>query len=295
MSQPKSKSKWKGPSAASQMQAKAAQESSTIEQKTGPQSRRPLILLFLAITIGGSFLAIFMRPGGNPERFTYEEVQRYPHDPKAFTQGLIIESDGSVIESTGQYGRSDIRRYDLKTGKIRQQLPLPTDKFGEGVTRWRDTYIQVTWKEKTAFVYDLDFKLIKTLSYDWHGWGLTASDTQLIMSDGTASLRFLNPETLAEERVLRVMNGRQQVSLLNELELVNNKLYANQWNTDFIYEIDIRTGNVTAIIDLQGLWPHRERPTDGILNGIAVNPQTKQMVVTGKYCPWLFEVKLKPK
>lgn len=277
------------------MEAKAAATPATGGAQTGSQSRRPLIVLFLVITLGGSFLAIFMRPNGNPERYSFELVQKYPHDPQAFTQGLIIEPDGTVVESTGQYGRSDIRRYDLKTGEIRQKLPLPTDKFGEGVTRWKDTFIQVTWKEKTAFVYDSNFKLLKTLPYDWHGWGLTASDTQLIMSDGTASLRFLNPETLAEERVLRVMNGRQQVSLLNELELVNNKLYANQWNTDFIYEIDIGTGNVTAIIDLQGLWPHRDRPQDGILNGIAVNPQTKQMVVTGKYCPWLYELKLKPK
>jgi glutamine cyclotransferase len=287
-----SKSKWKGPPA-SAFAKESAEKKAVV--KNDAQSRTPLILMFVAITLGGSFLAIFLRPSGNPERYTFEIVRKYPHDPAAFTQGLLIESDGQVVESTGQYGKSDLRKYPLATGEISKRHLLPLDKFGEGVTRFRDQYIQVTWKEKTAYVYDLDFNLVKTINYDWHGWGLTSNDSQLIMSDGTASLRFLNPETFAEERVLRVMNGRQQVSFLNELELVNEKLYANQWNTDFIYEIDINSGDVTAIIDLRGLWPTRERPTDGILNGIAVNPQSKLMVVTGKYCPWLYEIKLKPK
>jgi glutamine cyclotransferase len=254
--------------------------------------RWDLVVLFLVIAIGGSYMAIWLRPGGGVPRYTYDVLTEYPHDPNAFTQGLVFD-DGVLWESTGRYGESAIRKTDLKTGDIIKNVRLPDELFGEGLTLWNDQLIQLTWKEETAIVYDRDLNQIGEHRYVGQGWGLTHDGTNLILSDGTSTLRFFDPSTFEEIRRLRIKDGRRNISQLNELEFVNGNIYANQWRTDLIYEIDPASGKVTAIIDLSGLWPTRERPEDGLLNGIAFNPQTKKLMVTGKLCPKIFEVELK--
>ncbi len=237
-------------------------------------------------------MVILMRPKSEVPRYTYDVLREYPHDPTAFTQGLVYE-DGFIWESTGRLGESSIRKTDLETGELLQKADLPDDRFGEGITLWNDQFIMLTWKAGTAYVYDREFNKVGEQRYSGQGWGITHDGKELIMSDGTARLRFFDPETFEETRRVRVREGRRSISQLNELEFVNGNIYANQWRTDFIYEIDPATGGVTAIIDLSGIWPTRQRPEDGLLNGIAFNPKSKKLMVTGKLCPKIFEIDLK--
>lgn len=224
----------------------------------------------------------------------YKVVNSYPHDPNAFTQGLFFH-DGFLYEGTGLRGRSSIRKVELATGRVVQAVELPGEFFGEGITLWGDRLIALTWQEQTAFVLDLKtFKLWRKFSYTGEGWGLTQNGRELIMSDGTAELRFLDPLTFKELRRVRVTAGGRPVDQLNELEWVEGEVYANVWQTDRIARIDPRTGQVTGWIDLSGLLPQRGG-ADDVLNGIAYDAKAKRLFVTGKLWPRLFEIRLTKK
>jgi glutamine cyclotransferase len=226
--------------------------------------------------------------------YTYRVVKSYPHDPDAFTEGLFFK-DGFLYESTGLKGRSSIRKTDLDTGVAKMAVTLPPDVFGEGITWFGDRLIGVTWTEHIGFELDLkDFSLKQRFSYPGEGWGLTRNDREVIMSDGTAELRFLDPETLKERRRVRVTAGGKPVDQLNELEWVEGQVFANVWQTDLIARIDPKSGEVLGWIDLGGLLPASDRVaghTD-VLNGIAYDDKTKRLFVTGKMWPKLFQIQL---
>jgi len=223
--------------------------------------------------------------------YGYKVVKAYPHDPEAFTQGLFFH-DGALYESTGLRGRSSIRKVELETGKVAQGIALPPEIFGEGITQWGDRIIGITWTEQTAFVLDLKtFKLWRKFNYPGEGWGITHNDKELVMSDGTPELRFLDPTTFKELRRVRVTADGKPIDQLNELEWVEGEVYANIWQTDRIARIDPKTGKVTGWIDLTGLLPQRGS-ADDVLNGIAYDAKTKRLFVTGKLWPKLFEIQL---
>ncbi len=257
-----------------------------------PPRRWGLIALFLMVSIGGTYLAVWLKQGPGALRLGYRIVKTYPHDPTAFTQGLLWDGD-ALYESTGKEGRSSIRKVDLKTGDVLQKRDLPEKIFAEGLALAGDKFYQLTWKNNLIFVYDRAFKLLKEVPYDHDGWGLTSDGTHLIASDGTSYLRFLDPETLQEDHAVRVRIGNRSVGQLNELEMHGPDLYANVYQTDFIHWIDKTNGNVKATIDLAGLWPLKDRPSrDAVLNGIAIDAKSERMFVTGKDCPFLWEIEL---
>ena len=223
----------------------------------------------------------------------FKVVNSYPHDPDAFTQGLFFH-DGFLFEGTGLRGRSSIRKVEMETGKVLQQVDLPQDVFGEGISQWGDRLIGITWTEQTAYVLDLKtFKLWRKFNYPGEGWGLTHSDKELVMSDGSNELRFLDPNTFKELRRVRVTADGKPVDQLNELEWVEGEVLANVWMTDRIARIDPKTGRVTGWIDLSGLLPSAQRRNaDAVLNGIAYDAKKKRLFVTGKLWPKLFEIQL---
>ncbi|HSH78274.1 MAG TPA: glutaminyl-peptide cyclotransferase, partial [Herpetosiphonaceae bacterium] len=230
-----------------------------------------------------------------PGRSTYQVINAYPHDPAAWTQGLVY-ADGQLYEGTGRNGESTLRRVDLETGNVVQRYALPDEYFGEGITIVGERVIQLTWQSRVGFVYDRDsFALLDTFSYPGEGWGLTHDGQQLIMSDGTATLRFLDPESFAEVGRIEVTDHGQAVHHLNELEYVGGEIYANVWQTDRIARIAPATGNVVGWIDLSGLLQAEDRraPVD-VLNGIAYDERQDRLFVTGKLWPRLFEIKLLP-
>jgi glutaminyl-peptide cyclotransferase len=233
-------------------------------------------------------------PAGKTE--SYRVVHTYPHDPKAFTQGLIF-AEGHLYESTGLNGRSSLRMVDLSSGQVLQNYKVPDEFFAEGLTEWGSTLIQLTWISHKAFVYDrFSFRLLKTLPYEGEGWGLTHDSKQLIMSDGTPYLRFLDPESFRVLRKLRVTNEfGKPVENLNELEYIRGEIYANIWQTDEIVRISPQSGKVLGRIDLSGIIDKAELQGNGaVLNGIAYDAAGDRLFVTGKLWPKLFEIKLVP-
>jgi glutaminyl-peptide cyclotransferase len=226
---------------------------------------------------------------------TYEVVHTYPHDSRAFTQGLIYV-DGHLYESTGLNGRSSLRMVDLTTGRVLQEYDLPAEYFGEGLTDWGSTLIQLTWRAHKGFVYDrFSFSLLRTFPYEGEGWGLTHDDKQLIMSDGTSYLRFLDPQSFRETRRIHVTDDSGRgVENLNELEYVHGEIYANVWQTDTIVRISPRTGKVSGQIDLGGIIDKRELASpDAVLNGVAYDRAGDRLFVSGKLWPKLFEIRIK--
>ena len=221
-------------------------------------------------------------------------VHAYPHDSKAFTQGLIFV-DGHLYESTGLNGRSSIRMVDLASGTVLQKYDMPAEYFGEGLTDWGGSLIQLTWKAHKAFVYDrFSFSVLKTFPYEGEGWGLTHDGTRLIMSDGTAYLRFLDPKSFVETGRIHVTDAAgRAIEELNELEYIRGEIYANVWGTDEILRISPRTGKVLGWIDLSGIIDKRElSDPDAVLNGIAYDAKGDRIFVTGKLWPKLFEIKV---
>ncbi|MBT9331055.1 glutaminyl-peptide cyclotransferase [Paracidobacterium acidisoli] len=247
---------------------------------------RRLILLLLLFTAPLTLCA---------QTSTFRVVHSWPHDPQAFTQGLVF-TGGQLYESTGLNGRSSLRMDDLTTGRVLQHLDLPAQYFGEGLTEWGSTLIQLTWKAHLAFVYDrFSFRLLKTLHYSGEGWGLTQDGRHLILSDGTAVLRFLNPDTFAVVRRLSVTDHGKPVTQLNELEYVHGEIYANVWYTNKIVRISPQTGKVLGWIDLTGIIPASELHDPGaVLNGIAWDAQHDRLFITGKLWPKLFEIQVVP-
>jgi glutaminyl-peptide cyclotransferase len=237
-------------------------------------------------------------------RYTAEVVHTYPHDPGAFTQGLVFDG-GFLYEGTGQYGESRLRKAELKTGRVLRQHNLEKKYFGEGIAVVGDRIIQLTWENLVGFVYDKNtFGLQKSFPYvdaagDWkEGWGLAYDGTHLIVSDGSKQglLRFLNPETFEVVRRLQVRDDGIAVRNLNELEYVEGEIYANVWYEDFIARIDPRSGDVTGWINLTELYPPQKRQGRGedVLNGIAYDAKDKRLFVTGKYWPHLYEIRVVP-
>jgi len=224
--------------------------------------------------------------------YGYQVVRSYPHDRAAFTQGLIFR-DGVFYEGTGLNGRSGIRKVKLETGEVLQAQPLASEYFGEGITEWKGQILQLTWRSQVGFVYDLrTFQETKRWTYTGEGWGLTHDDTRLIMSDGTAELRFIDPATLKETGRVTVHDANGPVEHLNELEYVKGEVFANVWLTDRIARISPKDGRVTGWIDLAGLLPPAEQAREAVLNGIAYDPAGDRLFVTGKLWPRIFEITL---
>jgi glutamine cyclotransferase len=224
---------------------------------------------------------------------SYEIVRSYPHDPDAFTQGLIYR-DGFLYESTGLNGRSSLRKVRLESGDVVQRRAIDQKYFAEGLTDWRDRLIQLTWTSEIAFVYDLvSFAPRRSFAYRGQGWGLTHDDRRLVMSDGTTALRFLDPETFAETGRVSVSDGGRPIANLNELEFIEGRIYANVWLTDRIAIIAPDTGRVESWIDLTGLLGAESSSGNDVLNGIAYDRQGKRLFVTGKLWPKLFEIRLR--
>jgi len=223
----------------------------------------------------------------------YSVVRTYPHDPSAFTQGLEYH-DGFLYEGTGLNGRSSIRKVRLETGDVVQKRDLPSQYFGEGITIWKAEIVELTWRSQIGFTYDLStFAPKRTFSYSGEGWGLTHDDRSLIMSDGSAGIRFLDPDTFAERRRVVVADAGVPITRLNELEYVRGEIYANVWQTDTIVRIAPDSGRVLGWIDLRGLLGTAERSTDAVLNGIAYDAARDRLFVTGKLWPKVFEIKIK--
>ena len=219
----------------------------------------------------------------------------YPHDPQAFTQGLFFH-DGHLFETTGLTGRSSLRRVELKTGKVLQKTELPKEVFGEGSTAVGDHILGLTWQSKTGYVFDAKtFTMKATFPYEGEGWGLASDAKNVYMSDGSASIRVLDPTSLKEVRRVQVTAEGKPIDSLNELEMVDGELYANVWGTDLIARIDPGSGKITGWIDLSSLLPREKRGTsslDAVLNGIAYDGKHRRLYVTGKFWPKLFEIEL---
>jgi glutamine cyclotransferase len=242
-----------------------------------------------------AFACIFIAGAFAHAAGTYRIVHAYPHDQHAFTQGLVY-ADGHLYESTGMKGQSSLREEDLETGRILRMQLVPDQYFAEGLTNWKNTLIQLTWQSHTAFVYDrATFRQLRTFHYDGEGWGLTQDGKDLILSDGTATLRFLDPDTFREVRRITVKDRGAPVTRLNELEYIHGEIYANVWHSDRIARIAPATGRVLGWIDLKGLMPRDQLTSDeAVLNGIAYDAVHNRLFVTGKLWPKVFEITVVP-
>lgn len=225
----------------------------------------------------------------------YRVIHAYPHDRGAFTQGLVY-ADGRLYESTGLKGRSSLREVDLETGEVRRRRDLPRRYFAEGLAVRGADLVQLTFRAGTGFVYDqATFAAKGSFTYTGEGWGLTGDGSRLIMSDGTADLRFLDPRTFRETGRVTVRDGDTPVGRLNELEYVRGEVYANIWKSERVARIDPDTGRVTGWIDLHGLLAGPDRvPRPGVLNGIAYDDRHDRLFFTGKLWPKLFEIRVMP-
>jgi len=225
---------------------------------------------------------------------TYEVLNIFPHDPQAFTQGLVYH-EGYLYESTGLYGGSSLRKVELETGEVLRKVDLSEAYFAEGLALYEDRLFQLTWREGTGFIYGLeDFSLIDQFVYQTEGWGLTHDGERLIMSDGTNNLYFLDPNTLQITKTLEVTFMGEEIVRLNELEYIRGEIYANIWQTDYIVRIDPTTGDVLGWIDLGGILPEDLRGGTDVLNGIAYDQEGDRLFVTGKFWPQLYEIQLIP-
>jgi len=253
--------------------------------------------LFLLSLISSISSPVYAEPGKPVEPipvYGYRIVNVYPHDRGAYTQGLDF-AGGYLYEGTGGEGRSSLRRVELKTGRILQEYRLEDRYFGEGITVLKDRIFQLTWRNREGFVYDRSsFRRLHTFRYDHEGWGITHDGRRLIVSDGSATLHFIDPQTLREVGALQVRDeGGGSVTGLNELEYVQGTIYANVWPTDRIAVINPRTGSVTGWVDMAGLLTAFDaRSGVDVLNGIAYDPAGDRLFVTGKMWPHLFEIKV---
>ena len=225
--------------------------------------------------------------------YTYKVKNSWPHDRRAYTQGLIFR-DGILWESTGQYGSSSLRKVELKTGKVIKQISVPSKYFAEGMTVFHNKVFQLTWQEHKGFIYDPEtFEKQGEFDYTGEGWGLTHDGQSLIMSDGTNQIRFLDPVTLKTTRTVSVFDAGEPVSQLNELEYIDGEIYANIWQSDRIVRLDPKSGRILGWIDMTGLLKTKDRTgEEDVLNGIAYDEAGKRLFVTGKMWPKLFEIEI---
>jgi glutamine cyclotransferase len=225
--------------------------------------------------------------------YTYRVLNAFPHDPEAFTQGLIFQ-DGILYEGTGLRGRSSLRKVELETGNVLKFYALPEQYFGEGIAIFDNKLFQLTWQSRVGFIYDKEtLELLDQFTYSTEGWGLTHDGKRLIMSDGTSTLYMRDPANLDEIGRIQVFDGDAPVVRLNELEYVAGEVWANVWQTNRIARIDPDTGQVVGWIDLSGLLEAKDvvGPVD-VLNGIAYDAQAGRIFVTGKLWPRVFEIEL---
>lgn len=259
------------------------------------------LLFFICLAL--SISIIQNTSGNNPQEatqlsepvYSYRIVNAFPHDKTAFTQGLEFK-DGFLYEGTGQYGASSLRKVQLETGAVLENYQLPADYFGEGITIFDNKIYQLTWRAYTGFIYDKEsFLFLENFYYSTEGWGLTNNGEAFIMSDGTATLHFLDRQTFEEVKQVEVQSKDGPVKNLNELEYIGGEIFANVLPTDRIVRIDPETGMVTGWIDLSGILGNdANNPEINILNGIAYDSENKRLFVTGKYWPKLFEIELVP-
>ena len=224
---------------------------------------------------------------------SYKVIATFPHDTTSFTQGLVFAADGQLYESTGLEGESTLRRVDINTGHTLQRIDVPAQYFAEGLAMVGDDLLQLTWRHKIGFVYDRHtFKQKRTFSYKTEGWGIAYDGTaNLVMSDGSDTLTFLDPKSFAPTRTLKVQDAGRSIGHLNELEWIEGEIWANVWMTDRIARISPNTGEVNAWIDLATLFPLAERrPPADVLNGIAYDKATRRIYITGKKWPRLYQI-----
>jgi glutamine cyclotransferase len=226
----------------------------------------------------------------------YRVINSYPHDPKAFTQGLAFDA-GELLEGTGRHGLSTLRLVDLESGRVERQVALPDRLFGEGITVWQDEIVQLTWRSQLGLRFDRStFALIGRFHLTGEGWGITHDGRKWIVSDGTDTLRFLDPATQQEVGRVRVRDGSRAVTRLNELEFIDGEVWANIWYEDRLVRISPADGRVLGYVDLTGLLPLGERPdAQAVLNGIAYDAAGGRLFVTGKHWPRLFQIEVVPK
>ena len=255
---------------------------------------------YLPLIAGAIFLSVYAaifavsQDGKAGPTSQLKIVRVLEHDQQQFVQGLAIH-DGFLWEGTGRYGESKLLKYRLGENlQLIQSQPLAPNYFGEGITIFDGKVYQLTWKSGVCFVFDAEtFKYLGYKRYRGQGWGLTHDGKNLIMSDGSATLRFLDPNTLRSRKNLLVTSSGRAVRSLNELEFINGEIWANVWYSDSILRIDPENGNVLGTIDASELWPTKDRPTkEHVLNGIAYDPETKLIYLTGKLWPKIFVVKL---
>jgi glutamine cyclotransferase len=233
-----------------------------------------------------------LAPDERHSELEFEVVAAYPHDPNAFTQGLAIDG-GRLYEGTGLYGASSVRRVDLASGRPEKQRALNARYFGEGIAILDGSLYQLTWQNGVVVVYDLEtFEVERTMQYEGEGWGLTHDGTHFIMSDGSATIRFRDPQTFAVVREIEVRDRGAPVPRLNELEYVDGEIWANIWYDDRIARIEPATGEVRGYLDLRTLYPASARGSEAVLNGIAYDSAAKRLFVTGKNWPQLFEIEV---
>lgn len=258
---------------------------------------RLALLAALLASAGAAFEAADRQPVPrvtSPAELKVQVIRTYPHDPRAFTQGLLL-SQGVLLESTGLVGQSSLRRVEVATGRVRQQVPVPPPYFAEGLALVGQRLYQLTWQHGQVLLYDArTFARVGELSYDGEGWGLCHDGRALVMSNGSDELVVRDPATFAVRRRLRVTVSGRPLDRLNELECVGGEVYANVWTTDTIVRIDLKTGQVTARIDASGLLSPLERTGVDVLNGIAHDPADGTFLITGKLWPKLFRVRFVP-
>ena len=255
--------------------------------------KKPAAMLCLVISsIGLMASGVFSQNPGTPVQ-GYKIINTYLHDPTAFTEGLVYK-DGWLYESTGNYGKSEIRKVKLETGAIIEKRGLPANVFGEGLSYLNGKFYQLTWTAKTAFVYSSGLKLLKTLPYDTQGWGLTTDGKSLIQSDGSSTIYYRNASDFKTIKKLEVTDAGTPIDQINELEWVNGEIWANVWHMDRIARINPNSGKIMAWIDLIGIKPKfGTQDPDAVLNGIAYDAANKRIFVTGKYWAFVFEIEIK--
>jgi len=231
---------------------------------------------------------------GPAPKYGYQIVNMWPHDSNAFTQGLIL-MDGKLLESTGQEGFSSLRRVELESGKVLQKVDVPEPYFAEGITQLNGKVYQLTWQHNLGFIYDAQtFNRLAQFNYQGEGWGLTTDGQSLILSDGSPNIRFIDPVSFKVTRTINVTDRNRPIRELNELEYVNGEIYANVWHENRIATIDPQSGRVNSWIDLTGLMPEGElQDPEAVLNGIAYDQASDELIVTGKLWPRVFEIKVK--
>lgn len=255
---------------------------------------RLLIKAFKGESSETHYRKVIILPENAPEELTYTIENTYPHDTDDYTQGLLIK-DGVLYESTGQNGKSTFKKKSLTTGETLQVVNLASNLFGEGLAILNDEFYQLTWTSGKGFVYNMNMEQVRTFNYQVQGWGLTTLGDELVLTDETEKLYFIEPQSFTTQREIEAYTNEGKIDSLNELELIDGLIYANVYQEDFIVVIDPETGEVLQKIDCSGMLTDEEADEADVLNGIAYDPDSGRIYVTGKWWPKLFEVTFQPK